>query len=692
MIPVTIQSMQLIDLKGIGKKTAEKLELLGITHVNDLLFHLPLRYQDKTRVSKIINLSFGQTALVEGEIIRSYLNNARKPMLICEISDGTQTLALKFFNHFYSQRVKMQQGKNIRAFGELRYGKDMPEMLHPEYWHFEDENLPLEKSLTAIYPKSEGINQATIQKAMNQVIKLLANNEIAVTEFLPDELLEKLDFPNLYEALIYIHKPPPQADTEQLMAGVHITQQRLIMEEILAHLLAMKKLKQQAQKNLAPQLPVCQTIIQQFLKKLPFRLTDAQRKVCKEIYADIEKNHPMQRLVQGDVGSGKTVVAAMSILAAKENSFQSAIMAPTEILAEQHYKTMKNWFTDDDLVFLSGAIKGNPRKEVLAKISSGTAVVIGTHALFQDDIEFLNLGLVIIDEQHRFGVHQRLALKNKGQENSLQPHMLIMTATPIPRTLAQTAYANLDISVIDELPPGRQEISTLVISNDKMSQIAERIRANCRQGAQAYWVCTLIEESEVLRAKAANDTFEELQKQFPDLRIGLVHGRLKADEKNRVMSQFKQHQLDLLVATTVIEVGVDVPNASLMVIENAERLGLSQLHQLRGRVGRGNKKSHCVLMYQSLLGDVARQRLDIMRSTNDGFVIAREDLKIRGAGELLGSKQKGSVRFRLADIDRDKHLFQTAQNIAGELIQNHPETCQNIIDRWITANEEVSNV
>lgn len=683
--------MQLTSLKGIGVKTAEKLTLLGIEQVIDLLFHLPLRYQDKTNITPISTLTFGQTALIEGTVVKSYLINSRKPMLVCEIEDNTGSIALKFFNFFHSQRAKMVSGSNIRAFGEARYGKHMLEILHPEYHHF-DKPLPLEDSLTAIYPKSEGINQSTIQKANNQVISLLVKGDLEVEEYLPNKILADLKLPTLKEALIYVHKPPPDADTSALLSSTHPTQQRLILEEILAHLLAMKQIKQKAQMLYAPELPITEKHFNQFKKLLPFDLTGAQEKVVNEIFNDIAKNHPMQRLVQGDVGSGKTVVAALAIQAVFHQNHQSAMMAPTEILAEQHYKTLSTWFDSDNIVFLSGAIKGKERIKVLEKIKNGVKIIIGTHALFQKDVEFSALGLVIIDEQHRFGVHQRLALRNKGQFEALQPHMLIMTATPIPRTLAQTAYANLDISIIDELPPGRQEISTLVISNNKMPQIAERIKANCQQGAQAYWVCTLIEESEVMRAKAASDTYEELKEWFPELRIGLVHGRLKSIEKHTLMDQFKSHALDLLVATTVIEVGVDVPNASLMVIENAERLGLSQLHQLRGRVGRGNTKSHCVLMYQAPLGDVAKQRLDIMRQTNDGFLIARHDLKIRGAGELLGSKQKGAIQFRLADYERDKPIFQKAQELASQLIIDYPEICQKIIDRWIVSSDEFSNV
>jgi ATP-dependent DNA helicase RecG len=684
--------MNITELKGIGNKTADKLAILGIKNTIDMLFYLPLRYQDKTRITSISDLVYGQRAMVEGVIIRTYSTQSHKPMLVCEVEDDSDVVALKFFNFYHSQKMKMKVGTQIRAYGECRYGKLMPELLHPEYLHFDGEPPALAESLTAIYPKSEGINQSTIQKAMTQVIKMLNNKEIEVEEFLPNTALKQLQFPTLTEALNYVHKPPADANTLALLAGTHVSQKRLILEEILAHLLAMKQLKQKAQLLYAPQLPIKDAQIQQFISQLPFTLTNAQNRVLDEIFADIAKNHPMQRLIQGDVGSGKTVVAALAILATLKQSHQAAMMAPTEILAEQHYKTLSNWFDKKDIVFLSAAIKGKARKKVLEKIEQGVKIIIGTHALFQKDVQFTALGLVIIDEQHRFGVHQRMALKNKGQFESLQPHMLIMTATPIPRTLAQTAYANLDISVIDELPPGRQHISTLVISNSKMPQIAARIKANCQQGAQAYWVCTLIEESEVLRAKAATDTYEELQQWFPDLKVGLVHGRLKSDEKNTIMQRFKDHQLDLLVATTVIEVGVDVPNASLMVIENAERLGLSQLHQLRGRVGRGNIKSHCVLMYQAPLGKVAKQRLEIMRSTNDGFLIARHDLKIRGAGELLGSKQKGTVQFRLADLERDKALFQQAQTLASDLITDHPQLCQKIIDRWIVANDDITNV
>ncbi len=683
--------MQLTELKGIGKITAEKLKKLGIKHLIDLLFYLPLRYQDKTKITYIDDLQFGEMALVEGTIEKVYLTNAFKPLLVCEIFDGTNTLALKFFNHYYAQRAKMVLNTKIRAFGEVRFGKYMKEMLHPEYQHFE-KPLPLAPSLTAIYPKSEGVNQSTIQKAMAQVLQRLKDKSLVIEDYLPTEVLQNWQLPTLNQAIEYVHLPPADADTSQLMLGTHITQQRLVLEEILAHLLAMKQLKQKAQQLFAPQLPLKQSSYHAFLQNLPFSLTKAQARVVAEIHQDIAKNHPMQRLVQGDVGSGKTVVAALAILAAVEQSHQSAMMAPTELLAEQHYKTLQMWFDEKDMVFLSAAIKGKNRQKTLAKIANGVKIIIGTHALFQKDVVFNALGLVIIDEQHRFGVHQRLALRNKGQFEALQPHMLIMTATPIPRTLAQTAYANLDISIIDELPPNRQEISTLVIANSKMPQIAQRIKVNCQKGEQAYWVCTLIEESEVLRAKAATDTYEELKQWFEQLRIGLVHGRLKSSEKNSIMNDFKAKKLDLLVATTVIEVGVDVPNATLMVIENAERLGLSQLHQLRGRIGRGQKKSHCVLMYQAPLGDTAKQRLEIMRKSNDGFLIAKEDLKLRGAGELLGARQKGSVQFRLADLERDKPIFQKAQKLASELIVQHPKLCQKIIDRWIVEHDEISNV
>lgn len=684
--------MKLVDLKGIGKITAEKLALFGINSVIDLLFHLPLRYQDKTKITPMQDLLFAQSAVVQGEIVKTYTIPSRKPMLVCEISDDSGTVSLKFFNYFHSQKIKFSNGQNIQAYGEVRFSKNGVEMMHPEYQHFDKTAPPLSTSLTAIYPKSDGIQQKLLQKSIAQVLTLLDEGKLQLEEFLPQEILSKHKFPDLKTSLLYVHKPPSDANTQALLSGTHICQQRLILEEIMAHLLAMKKLRQQVDQLVAPKLMASKPLIKQFLSKLPFSLTGAQKRVTREIYIDLKKNKPMQRLVQGDVGSGKTVIAALAALAAKDTKYQIALMAPTEILAEQHFKTLNEWFKFEDLVFLSSAIKGKKRKETLERIQSGTPIIIGTHALFQNDVEFGNLGLVIIDEQHRFGVHQRLELRNKGQENNFQPHMLIMTATPIPRTLAQTAYANLDISVIDELPPNRQEIGTLVVSNTKMQQVAERIKESCSQGEQAYWVCTLIEESEMLRSKAATDTAEELQILFPKLRIGLVHGRMKSTEKNQIMNQFKAHEIDLLVATTVIEVGVDVPNASLMVIENSERLGLSQLHQLRGRVGRGNKKSHCVLMYQAPLGEIAKQRLEIMRNTTDGFEIAREDLKIRGAGEILGTKQKGAVQFRLADMERDQHLFDIAHSLSSHFIKTHPQICELIIQRWIGDTKEISNV
>lgn len=697
--------MKLTQLKGIGEATAEKLKSLGVQSVMDLLFHLPLRYQDKTRITPMAHLLFAQTALIEGEIVKTYTLKTRKPMLVCEISDGHGVVALKFFNFFHSQKVKFTNGKNIRAYGEIRFGQNSAEMLHPEYQHFDENPPPLAESLTAIYPKSEGMAQKVIQKAMAQVLELLKGDKLSLDDYLPSQVLNEfaqLDesnqqgFPELKEALLYVHQPPKNANTEKLMDGTHRCQQRLVLEEVMAHLLAMKKLRHQARQMQAPILKAPTKQVKAFLAKLPFQLTSAQKRVSREIYDDLQVPQPMQRLVQGDVGSGKTVIAAIAVLTALNSGYQTALMAPTEILAEQHYKTFGSWFDEEQMVFLSSAIKGKQREKVLQKIAAGVPIVIGTHALFQEDVEFGRLGLVIIDEQHRFGVHQRLALKTKGQteeqNDKTQPHMLIMTATPIPRTLAQTAYANLDISIIDELPPNRQEVGTLVISNARMPQIAERIKEACSQGEQAYWVCTLIEESEMLRSKAATDTAEELKSWFPELRIGLVHGRLKSDEKNQIMNAFKAHEIDLLVATTVIEVGVDVPNASLMVIENAERLGLSQLHQLRGRVGRGNKKSHCVLMYQSPLGEIAKQRLEIMRNSTDGFEIAREDLKIRGAGEILGTRQKGAVQFRLADLERDKELFQLAQTLSAQLIQTHPEICEKIIRRWVGETEEISSV
>ena len=678
--------MELTDLKGIGQTTAEKLQTLGLFEVIDLLFHLPLRYEDKTRITPIDELVGFRYAQVEGEIVKSYVTQGRRPILVCEIDDGSACMQLKFFNFYYSQKIKMRAGLRIRAYGEVRDGMYGMEIIHPEF-SLGAKQPALAKTLTPIYPKSEGISQKLLQKAAAQAIQYLQAGAFELTELLPADWLAEQAMPTLVDALQFVHRPPPDADVLQLTNQTHPAQQRLKLEEILAHFLAMHQARTAIEQLSAPQLVIDHSHTELLLSRLPFALTGAQQRVVQEIHQDMGLNHPMQRLVQGDVGSGKTVVAALAMQAALVHGKQAVMMAPTEILAEQHLLTLADYFADRQVVFLSGKIKGQARAEVLAAIAGDAEVIIGTHALFQADVHYRDLALVIIDEQHRFGVHQRLMLKQKGQTSEhnteqLMPHNLIMTATPIPRTLAQIAYANLDVSVIDELPPNRKTINTLLLDNQKMPQLAERIKQACAGGEQAYWVCTLIEESEHLRAKAAQDTFEELQAWFPDLQVGLIHGRLKSDEKQAVMDRFKANEIQLLVATTVIEVGVDVPNASLMVIDNAERLGLSQLHQLRGRVGRGNRQSHCVLMYQAPLSQNAQVRLSTMRETNDGFQIAQQDLKLRGPGEILGTRQKGSMEFRFSNPEQDAALFQTAKGLAAELLKSNPDACDQLIQRW----------
>ena len=688
--------MEPTELKGIGQTTAVKLHEFGLTDVMDLLFHLPLRYEDKTKITDIDDLVGSSYAQVEGEITKSYVTQGRRPILVCEIDDGSGFMQLKFFNFYYSQKIKMKAGMRIRAYGEVKHGMYGMEIIHPEF-SLGDKQPSLAESLTPIYPKSEGISQKLLQKAAAQAINLLDQGAFQLDELLPAQWLSVQQMPTLSDALKFVHKPPPDADVMKLINHTHPAQQRLKIEEILAHFLAMHQARTAVQQLKAPVLSITAEQKQQLLSRLPFELTAAQGRVVSEIHQDMALNHPMQRLVQGDVGSGKTVVAALAIQAALAQGKQAVMMAPTEILAEQHLLTLIGYFPDQQVVFLSGKIKGKTRTETLQKIASSADVIIGTHALFQADVIYRDLALVIIDEQHRFGVHQRLMLKKKGQAENDQteavvPHSLIMTATPIPRTLAQIAYANLDVSVIDELPPGRKVINTVLLDNNKLPQLADRIRKACDTGEQAYWVCTLIEESEHLRAKAAQDTYQELQDWFPDLEVGLIHGRLKSDDKQAVMDRFKANEIQLLIATTVIEVGVDVPNASLMVIENAERLGLSQLHQLRGRVGRGNRQSHCVLMYQAPLSENAQVRLQTMRETNDGFKIAEQDLRLRGPGEILGTRQKGSMEFRFSNPEQDAELFKQAKSMAADLMAQNPAVCEQIVQRWQRQAQELAKV
>ncbi|GAB1041680.1 MAG: ATP-dependent DNA helicase RecG [Shewanella algae] len=672
------------ELKGVAAKMAEKLHKLGINTVQDLLFHLPLRYEDRTRIYPIASLTPGSYGTIEAEIQSSQIINGRKRMLICNVRDDSGTMTLRFFNFSAAQRNAMQQGLTIRAYGEVRRGNHQAEIIHPDYKILKGDEPPnLSETLTPIYPTTEGLKQASWMKLTEQALNLL--QEDGLQELLPEALRPNQQ--SLAQAVRTLHRPPADVDIYRLEQGQHPAQQRLVQEELLAHNLSMLKLRERSNHDKAVPLPATGALLNPFLAALPFKPTGAQQRVAADIGRDIEKPQPMMRLVQGDVGSGKTLVAAMAALQAIENGYQVAMMAPTELLAEQHAINFSQWLEPLGLKvgWLAGKLKGKARAQSLEDIASGSAhMVIGTHAIFQEQVQFHKLALIIIDEQHRFGVHQRLGLREKGISQGFHPHQLIMTATPIPRTLAMTAYADLDTSIIDELPPGRTPVTTVAISDSRRQEVIDRVRqAALNDGRQAYWVCTLIEESEVLECQAAEDTCEELRAALPELSIGLVHGRMKSAEKQQVMDSFKRGELKLLVATTVIEVGVDVPNASLMIIENPERLGLAQLHQLRGRVGRGAVASHCVLLYKAPLSHTATKRLGVLRQSNDGFVIAQKDLEIRGPGEVLGTRQTGIADMKVADLVRDQALIPHIQKLARHVMSQAPENVDAIIQRWL---------
>ncbi|TKF34170.1 ATP-dependent DNA helicase RecG [Vibrio kanaloae] len=679
-----LSAIPLNSLSGVGAKVAEKLEKVGLNNVQDLLFHLPLRYEDRTRIYPIVKLHAGLWAAVQGKVMHVDTIFGKRKMLTVKISDGNGTITLRFFNFTAGMKNNFAEGKQVHAYGEIKRGNMGLEIVHPDYKFFAPRQQPdVEANLTPVYPTTEGLRQVTLRNLTDQALELI--DKAAVNELLPSGLYDHQI--TLAQALHTIHRPPPGIDLEQFDEGKHPAQLRLIMEELLAQNLSMLSVRSKGQQDKAMPFPPVHTLKDKLLAQLPFSPTNAQARVTKEIEADLEKPHPMMRLVQGDVGSGKTLVAALAAVRALEHGQQVALMAPTELLAEQHAINFANWFEAMGIQvgWLAGKLKGKARETELASIASGEAqMVVGTHALFQEHVEFKNLGLVIIDEQHRFGVHQRLELREKGAKQGYYPHQLVMTATPIPRTLAMTAYADLETSIIDELPPGRTPIQTVAIPDTKRDDIVERVRHAClNEGKQAYWVCTLIDESEVLEAQAAADTAEELQRKLPDVKIGLVHGRMKPAEKQAVMQEFKENKLHLLVATTVIEVGVDVPNSSLMIIENPERLGLAQLHQLRGRVGRGSVASHCVLLYHSPLSKTAQKRLGVLRESNDGFVIAQRDLEIRGPGELLGTKQTGLAEFKIADLVRDQRLIPEVQRIARHIHDSYPENAKAIINRWL---------
>ncbi|PHR03710.1 MAG: ATP-dependent DNA helicase RecG [Halomonas sp.] len=672
-------------LKGVGEALAIKLARLGVERISDLLFHLPLRYQDRTRLTPIGLLRAGHEAVVEGEVTASDIVKGRRRSLLIRLRDGSGILSLRFFHFSPAQQQQMRPGVTVRAFGEARAGATGLEIYHPEYRLSGGSETPVEEYYTPIYPTTEGLHQTRLRALTQQALRLLEQAPETLPDVIPDALRQRFQLPGLHASLQLLHQPPPDVDLEQLAHGLHPATRRLALEELLAHQLSLREVRLRIQADGAPELPSGRSLQTRFLAQLPFALTGAQRRVLEEIALDLARPAPMLRLVQGDVGSGKTVVAAMAALSALAGNCQAAMMAPTEILAEQHYRSFKAWFEPlgIEVAWLAGKLKGKARLDAKAAIADGRArMVVGTHALFQGDVHFQCLGLAIIDEQHRFGVHQRLALREKGEAGGLTPHQLIMTATPIPRTLAMSAYADLDVSVIDELPPGRTPVKTVVVSDERRPEVVERIRNACSDGRQAYWVCTLIDESEVLQCQAAEVTRDELTQALPELAVGLIHGRMKAAEKAEVMDAFKSGELDLLVATTVIEVGVDVPNASLMIIENPERLGLSQLHQLRGRVGRGSTESFCVLLYHPPLSKSSRERLGVMRETTDGFRIAEKDLEIRGPGEVLGTRQTGLAQMKIADLERDADQLERVIALAKAL-QGNADVTAVLVRRWL---------
>ena len=682
-------------LPGCGPKVAEKLAARGLGCLQDLWLQLPRQYEDRTRLTPIARLQPGVAAQVEGRVEAVERGFRFRPVLRVAIGDDSSaTLVLRFFHFRAAQIAQFAPGARVRCYGTPRPGQHGLEIVHPSYHLLDGEaDGALGEQLDPVYPAVEGIGPASLRRLIGLALDRLPADESL--ELLPRELRERLDLPSLREALLTVHRPAPDADVAALLAGRHPAQRRLALEELLAHHLSLRRQRMVQQAHAAPVLRPMR-LADLLREALPFALTNAQKRVFDEIRADLGKPSPMLRLVQGDVGSGKTVVAALAAMLAVETGKQAALMAPTELLAEQHLNSLRGWLEPLGVrvAWLAGKVTGRARRQVLAEVASGEAqLVVGTHALMQEGVAFADLALAIVDEQHRFGVHQRLALRDKGAGGSvgengdvssrIVPHQLVMTATPIPRTLAMAAYADLDVSSIDELPPGRTPVQTIALSAERRPELVERIRAACAQGRQAYWVCTLIDDSDEVVAQAAQSTYEELTAQLPKVRVGLVHGRIKAADKQSTMRAFKAGEIDLLVATTVIEVGVDVANASLMIIENAERLGLAQLHQLRGRVGRGSAASSCVLLYRSPLSMLARQRLETMRETNDGFVIAEKDLQLRGPGELLGTRQTGLPAFRVADLARDADLLPLVQQVGERLLAESPDLAERIVMRWV---------
>lgn len=684
-------------LSGVGPQMAAKLARVHVTTIQDVLFHLPHRYEDRTSVTDLGALLPNLSTVVIGQIELAQVVFGRRRSLLIRISDGTGSLTIRMFYFNRAQEKALKRGLWVRCFGEVRRGAKGYEMIHPEYRvSAQEPEGGLDSTLTPVYPTTEGISQTLWRKITDQALQqaLPQVDELIEPSCLPNEMQAVYESASLQQAIMALHRPSAEVDIGAMQEANSAAHQRLIIEELLAHHFSLRKSRAERDHERSPSLKVKPEVLQQFLDALGFELTGAQQRVSSEVAADLSTTSPSMRLIQGDVGSGKTVVAAAAMLAAVGAKVQTVLMAPTELLAEQHFKTLRTWFAPlgIEVGWLASKTPTKQKNKTLADLASGQLLVaVGTHALIQDAVEYRDLGLVVIDEQHRFGVEQRLTLRTKTPEGRV-PHQLLMTATPIPRTLAMTFYADLDVSSIDELPPGRKVVDTVVIpAESRRAEVIERVRVACEQGRQVYWVCPLIDESEMIVAQAATDTEQELSSYLKGIRVGLVHGRLKSVEKEQVMQRFREGKIDLLVATTVIEVGVDVPNASLMIIENAERMGLAQLHQLRGRVGRGSEQSFCILLYQTPLSQHAKLRLQTLRETNDGFVIAEKDLEIRGAGELLGTRQTGSISFKVADLIRDQHLLPLIEGCANKLALASPQNVDPLIDRWIGSKENYVN-
>ena len=693
-IPLHLQSIK--HIQGIGPSIEDKLFSMGIKTVYDILFHLPIRYQDRSKVQPIGSIKKDHFVVIEGEIRVSDIIFNKRRNLLCKIQDQTGTITLRFFNFNKTQKNSFRPGIYIRCFGKTSISRGGLEMIHPEYEFINKDSLYNDSEyLTAIYSTTEGLSQKRWRKFISSAFELIKQDEIP--ELLTKEHLSKIKnnvTTDIYKTLKLLHYPPVNTDCLKIIEGNHPYQRRLAFEELISQRLSFRILKNKLIQSSVNDLYYCENLEREFIKNLPFSLTKSQYKVLQELKSDLNKKTPMLRLLQGDVGSGKTVIGALLAIQCIKNKKQVALMAPTEILAEQHLNTFLLFFEKYNVnaCLLTSKVNKRDKETILNNLSSGKIdIVIGTHAIIQDSVKFSDLGLVIIDEQHRFGVEQRRILKNKTK-NKKSVHQLIMTATPIPRTLAMTFYADLDYSIIDELPPGRKEINTIIVSNDRRKEVIDRIKNACNEGKQVYWICTLVEESETLQCQAAESTAEILSKNLTDINVGLVHGRLKSDEKTQIMSLFKSGDIQLLVATTVVEVGVDVPNASLIVIENPERLGLSQLHQLRGRVGRGEIQSHCVLMYQKPISKNAKERLTAMRETNDGFLLAEKDLALRGAGEMLGTKQSGEKQFRIANLERDMDMIDGVVNVSEIILNEDLNKANELISRWCPLAENYIDV